>query len=67
MIGVGIQQLFIFVFLGYAIGFHQTITQEGVLDGVTKTKAKSLLYSLYACVILITVRTYPPNNGRAED
>ena len=55
MIGVGLQQLFILIFLGYAMGFHRMVIQEKALDGATKAKALTLLYTLYACLALITV------------
>lgn len=55
MIGVGIQQLFILVFLGYAIGFHRVVLQEQALGGVARAKIMTLLYTLYASIALITV------------
>jgi hypothetical protein len=55
MIGVGVQQFFILVFLIYAIRFHQTITREGALDTATKVRALRLLIALYICVALISV------------
>jgi hypothetical protein len=55
MIGVGIQQFFILIFLVYAIGFHRKLAQESAIDHVTKTKATTLLYALYLCLCLITV------------
>ena len=53
MIGVGIQQFFILVFLVYAVGFHRKLMQEDVV--MTKSKATTLLYTLYFCLCLITV------------
>ncbi|KAK3725926.1 hypothetical protein LTR37_000074 [Vermiconidia calcicola] len=56
MAGVGVQQFFILVFLACAIQFHRTILQERKLNGVTKSKAMTLLYTLYTCLVLITMR-----------
>ncbi|KAK5165804.1 uncharacterized protein LTR77_008727 [Saxophila tyrrhenica] len=54
--GVGIQQLFILVFLGYAIGFHRTIKRQTALDGHARSRALVMLYTLYICLLLITIR-----------
>ena len=53
--GVGVQQLFIVVFVIYAVGFQRTVVQERLLDGRTKTKLDSLLCTLYICLGLISV------------
>ena len=55
MAGVGVQQLFILIFLAYAIGFHRTITTEGWLDAAVRSKAVKLLSILYVCLALISV------------
>ena len=56
MIGVGIQQLFILIFVGFAIAFHRTVLRENFLDTTDKRKALTLLYALYVCLALITMR-----------
>ena len=55
MIGVGIQQFFILVFLVYAIGFHRQLLRTQVVDSGAKRRAMSLLCTLYLCIMLITV------------
>jgi hypothetical protein len=55
MIGVGIQQFFILVFLVYAIGFHRTLADEQAADKVASRRATTLLYTLYLCLCFITV------------
>ena len=57
MCGVGVQQLFILVFLVYAVGFHRIVIREQALEPAIKSKAMTLLYVLYACLALITVST----------
>ncbi len=55
MAGVGIQQFFILAFLAYAISFHRTLNREAYSDQNSRSKAMTLLYSLYLCLALITV------------
>ncbi|KAF7906486.1 hypothetical protein EAF00_000765 [Botryotinia globosa] len=56
MIGVGIQQFFIFVFLFFAFKFHQTLRGQSRRKTYTPRQAWSLLYALYAVILLITIR-----------
>lgn len=56
MAGVGIQQLFILIFTMYAMSLHRTILAEKPQH---MRKALILLYTLYACLALITVRDSP--------
>ncbi|TGO18828.1 hypothetical protein BTUL_0007g00460 [Botrytis tulipae] len=56
MIGVGIQQFFIFVFLFFAFKFHQTLRDQSRRKIYTPRQAWSLLYALYAVILLITIR-----------
>ncbi|PQE27316.1 hypothetical protein CJF32_00000283 [Rutstroemia sp. NJR-2017a WRK4] len=56
MVGVGIQQFFICVFLVYAIKFHATTIQQNRQGHSTPQSAYMLLYAIYAVIILITVR-----------
>ncbi|KAJ5107809.1 hypothetical protein N7456_004484 [Penicillium angulare] len=51
--GVGLQQLFVLVFIVCAIVFHIKIVRQKRLDA---KKASLLLYVLYACLALITMR-----------
>ncbi|PWY73125.1 hypothetical protein BO94DRAFT_607609 [Aspergillus sclerotioniger CBS 115572] len=51
--GVGIQQLFVLVFIFCAIAFHRKILAQRRDD---KHQALLLLYVLYACLALITMR-----------
>lgn len=56
--GIGLQQLFIFAFLALVIMFHRrmlTLEREGVLASTGKTNWRTLLYCLYASLLLITV------------
>ncbi|OJJ51782.1 hypothetical protein ASPZODRAFT_12589 [Penicilliopsis zonata CBS 506.65] len=53
MAGVGVQQLFVLVFIGCAVGFHRKILRQGRHDS---RQALVLLYVLYACLALITLR-----------
>ncbi|KAJ5928913.1 hypothetical protein N7466_007869 [Penicillium verhagenii] len=53
MAGVGIQQFFVLVFVIYAISFHRKILRQQRPD---RKKALLLLYILYACLALITMR-----------
>ncbi|KAF5878265.1 putative rta1 domain-containing protein [Botrytis fragariae] len=54
--GVGIQQFFIFVFLFFAFKFHQTLRDQSRRSCHTPRQAWSLLYALYAVILLITIR-----------
>ena len=54
MAGVGVQQVFILIFLVFAIGFHRTLLREKIL-GQNKVQVMSLLYTLYIVLALITV------------
>lgn len=56
MAGVGVQQLFILIFLAFAVGFHRVIRMEETLDATTRIRALRLLTVLYVCVALISVR-----------
>ncbi|KAG4029822.1 hypothetical protein MFRU_014g01200 [Monilinia fructicola] len=56
MAGVGIQQLFIFVFLYFAFKFHQTLRAQSRQNIHYPRQARSLLYALYAVIVLITIR-----------
>ncbi|PYH97890.1 hypothetical protein BO71DRAFT_447590 [Aspergillus ellipticus CBS 707.79] len=51
--GVGIQQLFVLIFIGCAVVFHRKLLQQRRSDA---QKALLLLYVLYACLALITMR-----------
>lgn len=63
MAGVGIQQLFIFVFAAFAIQFHRVLLRGEGLSRQTQSKALMLLYTLYAVLALITVcYHYPPQH-----
>ncbi|KAJ5884530.1 hypothetical protein N7504_012102 [Penicillium tannophilum] len=53
MAGVGVQQFFVLVFVVYAISFHIKILRQRRSDA---RKASILLYVLYACLALITMR-----------
>ncbi|PYH40346.1 RTA1 domain-containing protein [Aspergillus saccharolyticus JOP 1030-1] len=53
MAGVGVQQLFVLVFIVCAIFFHRKILQQRRPD---TNQALLLLYVLYACLALITMR-----------
>jgi hypothetical protein len=55
MVGVGIQQFFICVFLVYAIKFHATTIQQNRQGLSTPQSAYMLLYAIYVVIILITV------------
>ncbi|KAI9650078.1 hypothetical protein NHQ30_000091 [Ciborinia camelliae] len=56
MVGVGIQQFFILVFLFFAFKFHQTLRDQSRRNIHTPQQAWSLLYALYAVILLITTR-----------
>ncbi|KAF7958870.1 hypothetical protein EAE96_002399 [Botrytis aclada] len=56
MVGVGIQQFFIFVFLFFAFKFHQTLRDQSRRNLHTPRQAWRLLYTLYAVILLITIR-----------
>ncbi|KAJ5908232.1 hypothetical protein N7495_000914 [Penicillium taxi] len=53
MAGVGIQQFFVLVFIVFAIIFHHKVLQQKRLDA---SKALWLLYVLYTCLALVTMR-----------
>ncbi|KAL4796591.1 RTA1 like protein-domain-containing protein [Aspergillus venezuelensis] len=58
MIGMGVQEFFILLFLGIAITFHRRILHlenAGTLP-VHKTKWKGMLYALYVSLAFITIR-----------
>ena len=55
MAGVGVQQLFVLMFVVCAIFFHLKILRQQRSD---LKKALLLLYVLYACLALMTVRTW---------
>ena len=52
--GVGLQQLFVFIFLALIIGFHRTFKREA--PGGRSALAMQLLYVVYVVLFLITVR-----------
>ncbi len=54
------------MFLIYAVAFHRTIIRDKAMDEATKSRALTLLYSLYACLTLITVRTSPTYDPRSN-
>jgi len=58
--GIGLQQFFIFVFLGLAVGFHREMLgmERGGQLGIGKGKWRGLLYVLYASLGLITIRIF---------
>ncbi|KAL4956600.1 RTA1 like protein-domain-containing protein [Aspergillus filifer] len=58
MVGMGVQEFFILLFLCIAITFHRRIQQldhAGALP-VQKTKWKGMLYALYVSLVFITIR-----------
>lgn len=55
--GVGLQQLFIIIFVGLAIRFQLQMKRETPMQD--QPRAMRLLYVLYAVLILITVRARP--------
>lgn len=57
MIGVGIQEGFILVFLTFAITFHYTLLRSPSI--ARKSEALQLLYGMYIVLILITVSHGP--------
>jgi hypothetical protein len=52
MVGVGIQQGFILLFLFFAVKFHRTILSQN-----QNQQALFLLYALYTTLLMITVNT----------
>ncbi|KZP21963.1 hypothetical protein FIBSPDRAFT_931397 [Athelia psychrophila] len=57
--GIGMQQLFILGFLGMVIMFHRralVLEREGVLATTGRTNWRTLLYCLYASLLLISIR-----------
>ncbi|ESZ92179.1 hypothetical protein SBOR_7436 [Sclerotinia borealis F-4128] len=56
MVGVGMQQFSIFVFLLFAFKFHQTLRDQCRRNIHTSRQAWVLLYALYVVIILITIR-----------
>ncbi|MCJ1278200.1 hypothetical protein MMC21_006015 [Puttea exsequens] len=52
--GVGLQQIFIFFFLGLAIQFQKQMRRETPMQD--RPKATQLLYTLYGVLTLITIR-----------
>ncbi|KAL4968155.1 RTA1 domain-containing protein [Aspergillus stella-maris] len=58
MIGMGVQEFFILIFLGIAITFHRRIfhlEKAGALP-VHKTQWRGMLYALYVSLVFITIR-----------
>jgi hypothetical protein len=57
MVGVGIQQGFILLFLFFAVKFHRTIHAQARQSqiGMNPQLALFLLYALYAALLMITV------------
>lgn len=55
MIGVGVQQAFILLFLVFAIKFHRTILQQSAQSNHQSGEALTLLYVLYFVLLLISV------------
>ena len=60
MAGVGIQQLFILVFVFFATQLHRVLLRGNGLDRHSQKQALRLLYTMYAVLALITVTTSPP-------
>lgn len=56
MVGVGIQQGFILLFLSCAIGFHRKLLSQHKQTGEYPSQAFTLLYVIYAVLVLITTR-----------
>ncbi|MCJ1357595.1 MAG: hypothetical protein MMC33_007591 [Icmadophila ericetorum] len=57
--GIGLQEFFIVVFMGLAIKFHVEILaleKRGMLAGSGKQNWRRLLFTLYASLMLITIR-----------
>ena len=57
MAGVGIQQLFILIFIFFATQLHCVLLMGVGLDKQTRKQALTLLYILYTVLALITVRS----------
>ena len=53
MIGVGVQQTFVLLFLFFANNFHRTLLKEKLTNETSR--ALPMLYALYAVLTLITV------------
>jgi hypothetical protein len=54
--GIGLQELFILIFLSLAIMFHRRMLRGGEIITGAKPSWKPLLYALYASLGLITIR-----------
>lgn len=62
MAGVGIQQLFILIFVFFATQLHRALLRGEGLDRHSQKQALRLLYTVYAVLALITVTTRTPLN-----
>ncbi len=60
MAGVGIQQLFILIFVFFATQLHRALLRGEGLDRHSQKQALRLLYTVYAVLALITVTTRTP-------
>ena len=57
MVGVGIQQGFVLLFLLFAIKFHRTVLSQSLANPRMNLRSPLiLLYVVYVVLILITVR-----------
>ena len=56
--GVGLQEVFIICFIGLAVRFQRQMRTETPMQD--KPRALRLLYVVYAVLVLITVRLFPP-------
>lgn len=54
MVGVGIQQIFIFLFCYLAFRFHQNLNRQP--QSTRLVQARTLLYVLYFVLLLVTIR-----------
>jgi len=58
MAGIGLQEFFIVIFVGFSIKFHQLLLRmelNGQLHLIGKGNWRRLLYTVYASLLLITV------------
>ncbi|KAK5209966.1 hypothetical protein LTR41_004598 [Exophiala xenobiotica] len=56
MVGVGIQQLFILIFVFFATQLHRVLLRGEGLERHNQKQALRLLYTVYAVLALITLR-----------
>lgn len=60
MAGVGIQQLFILIFIFFAVKLHIVLRRGEGLAKQTQSRALILLYTMYAVLAFVTVRSFIP-------